>query len=233
MKIEFRCPPELAGSLPKPCLAAGMMPGWVRKMPGTAPSPALGGTDVRTVKHCPPFIDAMRSGILFPLAADVTIIDGTFSWDWRSADDEPASHNRSPIGVHVPEQATGLPGAPEGQFVIKFNNFWAISLPEGWSMMFGHPVNRTDLPFRTFTGQVDCDKWTDGFVHFPALWNDPDYNGVLKAGTPVAQGWPVRREDLELEFKVMDAAATSRMHNLQEAMQDKPGVYRKAYRAPR
>lgn len=34
------------------------------------------------MKHCPPFLDAMQAGILFPLAADLTFENGEFSWDW-------------------------------------------------------------------------------------------------------------------------------------------------------
>ena len=100
-------------------------------------------------------------------------------------------------------------------------------------MLFVHPVNRLDLPYRTLSGLVDSDHWRDGFVHFPALWTEPDFEGLLPAGTPVAQGFPVRRETLELDFQTMDDAALSRHLEVQDGLQAEPGLYRKAYRATR
>ena len=37
----------------------------------------------------------------------------------------------------------------------------------GWSILFTHPLNRDDLPFRTLSGIVDCDRFGAGLVHFP------------------------------------------------------------------
>ncbi|MCR9255239.1 MAG: hypothetical protein NXI16_04005 [Alphaproteobacteria bacterium] len=205
-------------------------------MPSETQSPVLGGTSVRTVKQCPPFLDAMQSGILFPLAADVTVSGGKLSWDWDLPRHDKARASRSPIGVHVPEQGNGVPGVPApaaGQFFVKFNNFWTVEMPQGWSLLFTHPVNRLDLPFRTFSGQVDCDSWSDGFVHFPALWTDPEFAGVLKAGTPVAQAFPVKREALKLDFAEMTQDALARHLTVQDGLQSDPGLYRKAFRRKR
>ena len=41
-------------------------------MPRAAASDLHGG-EVRTVKHCPPFIDAMSHGFIMPLPCDVTV----------------------------------------------------------------------------------------------------------------------------------------------------------------
>ena len=196
MKIALSCLPGWESFLQKPALASGSLPDWLRDMPAVSKSRVLADADVRTLKQCPPFLDAMRDGILFPLAADVTVKDGGFSWDWDLPPHPQARMTRSPLGVHVPEQALKVPGIDADHFAIKFNNFWTISLPEGWSLLFGHPANRLDLPFRTLFGMVDCDRWSDGYVHFPAVWSDPDFEGTLPAGTPVAQAWPVKRQEL-------------------------------------
>lgn len=233
MKITLTCLPGYEEHLRRPRLAAEALPEWVKALPGKAPSATLDGAEVRTVKQCPPFLDAMRSGILFPLACDVVVKDGVFEWDWDLPMHPVARMTRSPLGVHVPEQASGVPGVDPLAFAVKFSNFWTVGLPEGWSMLFTHPVNRMDLPFRTLSGVVDCDNWRDGFVHFPALWTDPEFSGVLPAGTPVAQGFPIRRDTLELDFQSMDEGGLSRHVEVQDAMQAEPGLYRKAYRAPR
>ena len=233
MKIRLSCLPAHEPYLPRPVPGTGALPDWLRSMPASAPSEALAGADVRTVKRCPPFVDAMRSGVLFPLAADVRVSNGELAWDWALPADPDWNGTRSPIGVHVPEQATGLPGARADELVVKFTNFWTVALPPGWSMLFGHPANRAELPFRTLTGLVDCDRWGDGHVHFPALWIDPDFDGTLAAGTPVAQGWPVPRETLELEIGPMTPTAVAARAELADALQAAPGTYRKRYRTPR
>ncbi|MFP1632539.1 hypothetical protein ACLB6G_12440 [Zhengella sp. ZM62] len=233
MKITLTCLPGYEDRLRRPCAATGSLPSWVRALPAKARSAVLDGGEVRTVKQCPPFLDAMRSGILFPLACDVRVRNGIFEWDWDLPLHPLARMTRSPLGFHAPEQAAGVPGVDPQSFAVKFNNFWTVGLPEGWSMLFIHPVNRLDLPYRTLSGLVDCDHWRDGFVHFPALWTEPDFEGVLPAGTPVAQGFPVRRETLELDFQTMDDAALSRHLEVQDSLQAEPGLYRKAYRAAR
>ena len=48
-----------------------------------------------------------------------------------------------------------------------------------------------DLPFRLFTGLVDSDRFTEVGIIFPAVWLDPNFEGVLAKGTPVAQCFPI------------------------------------------
>ncbi|MEC9347715.1 MAG: hypothetical protein VYB54_15925 [Pseudomonadota bacterium] len=231
MRIEFRCLPGYAAHLPGPAPATTALPDWLRTMPAEAASAVLGGAMVRTLKQCPPFIDAMRAGVLFPLATDLSVDGGELAWDWDLPRHPVGRQTRAPVGVHVPEQASGAPFAlPDSQFVVKFTNFWTIGLPEGWSMLFVHPLNRLDLPFRTLAGVVDCDRWRDGFVHFPAVWTDPDFTGTLPAGTPVAQGIPFPRNVLELDIAEMDEAGLARHAALQDALQAEPGLYRRDYR---
>lgn len=231
MKIRFTCLPGYEDIVPKPTLAGTGLPTWLKSMPARRESEVLAGAPVRTLKQCPPFVDAMRAGILFPLAADLHFAGGELTWDWSLPPQPDGRATRSPIGVHVPEQAVGMPGLPSGQFALKFNNFWTVHLPEGWSMLFTHPANRTDLPFRTLTGQVDVDAFSDGFVHFPAIWVDPEFEGPLAAGTPVAQGWPVPRAALQLEYAGMNGDELARHQTLEDGLQADPGLYRKRYRS--
>lgn len=234
MRLVFRCRPELEALLPRPVPARAAPPDWLRAMPAEAPSPTLGGMAVRTLKHCPPFLDALGLGVLMPLACNVTVADGAFSWDWDAPPLEGSRQSRAPIGVHVPEQAAGAPlgGAADG-FVVKFVNFWTIEAPAGWSLLFTHPFNRPETPFRTLTGVVDCDAWADGHVHFPAVWTDPAFDGVLPRGLPVAQCVPVPRDRLDLVVETADAGRRDAQAALQDRLAEDPGVYRKAFRKRR
>lgn len=233
MKIVLRCLPGYERYLPKPVLARGAMPDWLRAMPATAAAEVLAGADIRTVKHCPPFLDAMRAGVLFPLATELRVEHGTLSWEWDLPRHPSARLTRSPVGVHPPEQLAGAPWARPGQFAVKFTNFWAVELPAGFSLLVTHPHGREDLPFRTLSGLVDADRFTHGFVHFPAIWTDPDFTGTLAAGTPVAQAIPVRREQWELTAGEMDEAELSHHLDLAETLQEEPGLYRRRFRAER
>lgn len=230
MQVTFRCPPELLAVLPRPVPAKDGLPDWLRTMPGEAPVAELGGS-VRTLKHCPPLIDAMRTGFLMPLAADVQVEHGAFSWDWDLPLSALGRTTRSPLSFHHAEQATGSPLHDPTQLFIKFNSFWTIALEPGWSLLAMHPANRPDLPFETLTGLVDADLYGDGLIHFPARWRDPDFAGLLPRGTPVAQCLPMRREALELSVEPLAGPAAERFAALKDALATEPGVYRKRYRA--
>ena len=234
LTVSLRCPPELEGRIPVPELASRLTPDWLARMPASEPSALLGGVPVRTVKQCPPFVDALRYGILFPLSADITVRGGEFEWDWEVPPLASSPVTRAPLGVHLPEQVRGVPlDADPARFVIKFTNYWTVGLPAGWSMLFTHPLNRTDLPFRTVAGLVDCDAYASNFVHFPAFWHDDDFEGVLPRGTPVAQGVPVRRESLALELGALEGPELARHREVQSALEESAGVYRREYRAPK
>jgi hypothetical protein len=232
--VRARAHPALMDLLPRPVPAARALPDWLRTMPGEAESPALGGASVRTLKHCPPLIDALGLGLLMPLACDLRVTPGpVLEWDWPfpALPDELLS--RAPVGAHVPEQAAGAPLPLHGRMALKFMNHWTLETPPGWSVLFTHPLNREDLPFRTLSGVVDADAFRDGFVHFPAIWSDPGFVGVLPAGTPVAQAIPLPRGAPVLDVGPQDAGATARTRALQAELRDARGVYRRRFRAPR
>ena len=180
--LTFRCPKELDGLIPPPVPAAQGLPGWLKAMPSTAFSALIAGED-NTVKRCPPFVDAMTCGFLIPLVCDVKIANGELTWDNELPPGGAVDFLRSPIGVHDPGQVTGTPLFDAERFLIKFHNLWTIEAPEGYSLLFTHPVNRFDLPFTTLTGLVECDTYHDAWIHFPARWNEPNFNGVLPKGT--------------------------------------------------
>jgi len=232
MRIVFRCDPALVGRLPRPVAARHALPDWLRSMPATAFS-ALHGQDVRTVKQCPPFVDAMAYGFIMPLPCDVEVSGGKFSWNWDLPPLSVETHPRSPLSFHVPAQVTGTPFHDAHRAVVKFNSFWTIELEEGYSLYATHPVNRADLPFRLLTGLVDADRFSDVGVLFPALWIDPDFAGLLPAGTPIAQCFAVSREAPQLVFETLSDADQQRYDATAVALLSKPGVYRRRYRARR
>ena len=232
MRMIFRCDPALAEHLPRPVAARGLLPDWLRAMPANAHS-EIHGRDIRTVKQCPPFIDAMAYGVMILLPCDVTVDHGALSWAWDIPEPATSGHPRAPLSFHVPAQLTDTPFAPSGQAAIKFNSFWTIEVDPGWSLFATHPVNREDLPFRTITGLVDADRFHDGGINFPALWTRPAFSGVLPKGTPVAQCFAVPRAAPELVFESFDADHQASYAKTVSDVLSTPGVYRKRFRARR
>ncbi len=230
MIIKFRCDPALIDVLPRPQPAREALPVWLRKMPATAASPTH-GVSVRTVKQCPPFVDAMQFGFVIPLPCDVHVDNETLTWDWALPVLSVDGHTRSPISFHVPAQLTGSPMHEPLRAVLKFNCFWTITVDSGWSLYATHPINRLDLPFRTLTGLVDSDAYNETGIFFPAMWVDPAFSGTIARGTPVAQCFPVRRQALELNFQGFTGDEAARYTAIGKAIQAEPGLYRKQHRA--
>ncbi len=228
--LTFRCPKELEGLLPPPIPAAQGLPDWLRTMPQEVSSAIMGGAN-DTVKRCPPFVDAMTSGFLIPLICDIRFENGQFSWDNYLPPCSSVNFPRAPLGLHDSAQLTGTPLFEADRFIIKFHNLWTIEAPEGYSLLFTHPVNRFDLPFTTLTGQVDCDNYRDGWIHFPARWRDTNFSGVLPKGTPIAQCFPVKREKWNLKTAAFTDEDTQRTHDLIGLMSRETGIYRRQFRA--
>ena len=231
MKVIFRCPPELKGLIPEPIPARRGLPDWLKAMPTTADSADL-GFEVETVKQCPPFVDAMSAGFLMPLAADIQVSDGTFSWDWDPPATTLTGYTRAPMAVHVADQLVQTPFFEPDTSAVKFINYWTVELPKGFGLLCTHPVNRADLPFRAVTGFVHADNY-DNFIHFPAQWVDRDFNGVLKRGTPVAQCMPVPLEGLDLVLETLEGDAADRFNETKTAVRAGAGAYRKHHRQRR
>ncbi len=231
--VKFRCPPQMEAILPRPIPAVRGLPDWFKALPQNCFS-AISNKELMTVKKCPPFIDAMTYGFLMPLAADIKAEKGEFSWD----SEIPVVSNlrnltRSPIDYHDSVQVKGTPFFDCDRFIIKFNNFWTIELPPGYSLFVTHPVNRPDMPFTTITGLVDSDLYVDSLVHFPARWNDPAFTGVLPKGTPVAQCIAIKRETMIEEFGVLSEEAAQRMSETASAINAETGHYRREFRSPK
>jgi hypothetical protein len=160
----------------------------------------------------------------------VEVENGAFTWD-NDLPPARAALPRSPIGFHDASQVTGTPLFDPDRFLIKFHNFWTIQAPEGYSLLFTHPANRFDLPFTTLTGLVDCDRYHDVPINFPAHWHNQDFSGVLPKGTPVAQCIPVKRKSWGARTASFTEAQAQRAHELIDAIGREKGVYRRRFRA--
>jgi hypothetical protein len=184
--------------IPVPVPASSAIPEWFKMIPSREP-----GSDGQqlskfshgsnsTVKGCSPFLDALTGGYMFVLAADIEFsfdMNGMLYPNWLA--DYPL----------MTKQTTAYTNAMPKPFektedAFKFNPGWRINTPKGYSTLFTHPLNRHDLPFRTFSGIVETDTY-DIVTEFPFQILDPKdkTSFILKRGTPICQAIPFKRED--------------------------------------
>lgn len=194
-KLEFLAAPEHYGAIPEPYPARKLIPDWYKALPMRLHP----GLDSGSLKRCPPFLDAMVTGWIIPLAADVEIRANEdasgISYNWR--------FDRSMIENHNPEQVTTdkCPAPHKGMPPMKWMNWWAIKCPPGYSLLFMPPLNRPDPRFTVFSGLVDADGYFE-YINFPFVWTQPNFHGIVEAGTPLVQVIPVKRSTLFKECKV-------------------------------
>lgn len=148
-----------------------------------------GGTPA-TIKKCIPVFDAITSGYIIVTYSDIYVSqkDGAPFYEWSS---------NSAIEFHPVEQA---PLHPDGNGLSypKFVNGWAIKTPNRYSVLITQPFHR-DAPFKILDGIVDTDKYITP-IHFPFVLKDSKWEGLIPAGTPIAQIIPFKRDSWKMSI---------------------------------
>jgi hypothetical protein len=145
---------------------------------------------ISNIKACIPFLDSLTSGYVVPTPFDsaVKIDDEGFpriTWGEESI---------RYVEVRDGSEAPYLP-TPHGYHSTRFvwNTMVSIKVPKGYSVLVTHPLNRFDLPFITLSGVVDADSiMHHGKIPF---YLKEGFEGIIKAGTPMFQVLPFKRED--------------------------------------
>ena len=142
------------------------------------------GSTAHTIKKCVPVFDAITAGYILYTQVDVQIHqqDGIPYYTWSS---------QNAIEFHPVIQAPLHPLKNEAPYP-KWMNPYAIITPPGYSVLFTQPMHRESV-FTILDGVVDTDKYK-ATVNFPFVLNDTKWEGVIPAGTPMAQIIPFKRE---------------------------------------
>lgn len=154
----------------------------------------------RTYKLCVPLIDSITSGYMFVTPCDmlVTNIDKDgyspfIEWqvDWQ------------PLDVQKKEVLGSFPiPFKHDPTLFRWHSDWQVITPDGYSLWVTHPANRHDLPFTTLTAFIDTDKHPNRLL-FP-FFIKTGFEGIIPAGTPIAQVLPVKRDVWESETMPFD-----------------------------
>lgn len=149
------------------------------------------------LKKCMPYTDAMVSGYVLTLPANITVEKtdtGDLSISWDRADVFPALIGERPkeLGATMPRPAGFSPNH------LVFAGTWAWKTPKGWSTLVTHPLNREDLPFHTVSAIMDSDAYSSG-GNIPFFIRE-DFVGTIPEGTPIAQIIPIKRASWKILF---------------------------------
>ncbi|MDG2174812.1 MAG: hypothetical protein P8M72_01555 [Gammaproteobacteria bacterium] len=180
------------------------IPEWYRQADRYGKDPATGqywempdiGGKIPTWKACPAVFDILGSGYTYKTPCDLEFAEdeqGNILGRVLDQQHEQFLVEREPIPQFV---------YPQGYHLKHFAWWpdWAVELPEGYSALYTHPLNRFELPFLTTNGIVDNDKdHIPGTMPFFFL---KGITGILPAGTPIAQIIPFKREHWESEIDV-------------------------------
>ena len=145
-----------------------------------------GGTP-HTIKKCIPVFDAITTGYILYTQVDIQVsrTDDLPYYTWS---------DQNAISWHPIEQAPLHPARNEAPYP-KWSNPYAITTPPGYSTLFTAPMHRESI-FTILDGIVDTDTYKAP-VNFPFVLNDVKWEGIIPAGTPMAQVIPFKRESWE------------------------------------
>jgi hypothetical protein len=137
-----------------------------------------------------PVFDVITSGYIIVSPADVFV---------SQRDNEPYFEwpNYNLITFHPAEQGANHPKT-NNMATPKWNNPWAIKTAPGYSSLFVQPFHRESV-FELLPGMVDTDTYTAN-VNFPFALKNPKFEGLIPAGTPIAQIIPIKREVWKMEL---------------------------------
>lgn len=226
--ITFTCRPEDLGVIAAPVPAKTMLPDWFRHLPAISTAHLSATNNALTAKRCMPFLDALATGWILPLAATVRL---QISDNGRTVD-AGWEFDRAMVSNHSAPQVAGHPLLPRPP--CKFHNHFTIRTRPGWSCLFLPPLNRPNASFACVAGIVDTDTYASP-IHLPFFALGDDGVHVIERGTPLVQVIPFRRADAAISGEVRaetpeEAAQREKIYRQTIAAE---GWYRREARAAR
>ena len=190
LQIEFSLIPlvkDHADRYPPPYPASKEVPDWLKAMPvvGEKQPERL----LKSVKNCPPFVEAITCGYVIPLATEIKL-----TVDWQGQFHGEASD----VDILRYHSAGQVQGAPFERFpVVKILSPWLIRTPPGYSTMYLPPLNRFETRLVPLAGLVETDLFYRN-VNFPAILTIPPGTSLtLPKGTPLVQVIPIKRDEFQ------------------------------------
>lgn len=145
------------------------------------------GESNATFKKCTPMLDALTSGYIIPLWADVHVTHSPdvlplITWKIQkyevfSLHGANSTHMTPPTGYH--------------SRAFKYINPWIPILPKGYSYLVTQPFGFRDTPFHAIPAIIDDGTTLD---LAPPVWVKKGFTGIVEKGTPMVQITPFKRD---------------------------------------
>lgn len=180
--------------------AKNIIPKWYKELEsyiGGKKVPNGKGGITSTIKRCMPVFDVMTAGYIIFTHTDIYV---SRRFDEAVGKDIPYYEwaGYSALEFHPIQQAPTHPAQNSFPYP-KFINPWAISTPKGYSILITQPFHRESV-ITILPAIVDTDEYKTN-VHFPFVLTNSSFEGLIPAGTPIAQIIPFRRESWVLEIE--------------------------------
>jgi|TARA_X000000950_G_scaffold115678_1_gene145279 hypoxanthine phosphoribosyltransferase len=143
-----------------------------------------------TIKNCIPVFDAISSGYIIPLSAEVHI-SIAYEDDLNIKTVLYSKEGAAMWSGHVFDQYKAAPF--EGRVVCKFDNPWIIQTPPGYSCLFTKPFFQESQSFEVLTGIVDTDNYINP-VSFPMIIDPSVTELTIPKEFPLVQVIPFKRD---------------------------------------
>jgi hypothetical protein len=157
-----------------------------------------------TFKKCSPMLDALTSGYILPLWADVYVEQVTGPdgiqhpyFSWRTSQDVFQLHGE-------PGRASAVE-VPEGYSidVFKYMNPWTPKTPLGYSILVTSPFGYRNTPLQAIPAIIDTDSSSNVEI-LPPVWIKKGFEGIIEKGTPIAQITPFKRDSWDSTFSYLE-----------------------------
>jgi len=195
LKIEFVALHELSHYPPVP--AKHVMPEWYKHIDsyigGKKTVKQNSNVGESTAKKCMPLFDAMTAGYIMFTQVDYFFkIDefGRQVYNYANSTKE-----WIPMSVHHPETVGKYPNLISPAYRV--NSPWTIKTPKGYSITVINPLHRDNSPIKIFEAIVDTDNHPSP-LNFPFTLSEPNFEGLIPAGTAIAQIIPFKRENWQM-----------------------------------
>jgi hypothetical protein len=185
------------GFLQKPRPASEYIPQWYKDAKGYLhPSGEQklldDGSPYTSVKKCMPVFDIMTAGYIMETPYDIYVTQTANGPYFRFG-------AMQAVAFQSMEQTQNHPYFRDINYAVRIVHPWSIKTPKGWSIMVMEPQHHEPGPITVTSAIVDTDRYILPFNLFLKL-RDPNFEGVIEAGTPLVQIIPFKREDWKSEL---------------------------------
>jgi hypothetical protein len=187
--------PEVEANVPSPDPAKKCFPDWYKRLPKFENNRFQikilnqGVQSNATAKSCMPFLDTLTTGYIQKTWCDIMI-------DVRGENDVNYAFSNSPEIISHRDKISipDMCGNEFHQIEFVWRQPWVPKLPDGYSLLYTHPLNRSDLPFVTLSGIIDNDRYINETAGNHPFFIKKGFSGIIPAGTPMFQMIPIKRE---------------------------------------